>query len=577
MKRSALLSLLLLLALAACKSDTPPPQPEAQPPVSAASPPTSAPAADHAEPAPGSLAVEPIGPPAPTVLFLAGLKGFTEPCGCTLDVLVGGLDRITGYAEAYRAKVPGAVMLDAGNTLFDEPQLPGHRVAQEQAKADVIVEGLKTLGVASTTPGPNDLAMGRIFYLDKLRAAGVEVLAANVRETPGDLPLGPGRMLHTVGGLKLGVVGVVEPDLFTGVEGLTFSDPVEAVKREVAALKKEGATTFLVVDHGRLAHAKSILEAVPEVHFVIVGHEPRETDAVDQVQHGWTLEAYDQGRYLGVLQLYPQDQPKPTSFANARQGSQADVERVDRRIEQLDAQISRLPPATPGNEPEILLTLRQQLNDLKAERERLKNAAVALPTSGAAFVYRPVAMEPGYPVNDHMAAARDAFNKKLEELNTRELEPIPPVPPGEAEYVGVDQCATCHVQAFDFWKKTPHARAVNTLVTRNKLFDGNCIGCHVTGYRKPGGSVLGKLEYTANVNGTAFTKKLQDVGCEVCHGPGSLHIKNPLGPDGKPHNIQREAKAELCVSCHNAEHSTRFNYDSYIQIITGPGHARKNP
>jgi hypothetical protein len=114
----------------------------------------------HYEAAPGSKAVEDVGPPAPTLYFTAGLKGYTEPCGCTLDILLGGIDRIAGTLHEARAQALASLVLDAGDTLFDLPALEPYRVPQEKDKADVIVQALVEMGVSSTTPGPNDLALG---------------------------------------------------------------------------------------------------------------------------------------------------------------------------------------------------------------------------------------------------------------------------------------------------------------------------------------------------------------------------------------------------------------------------------
>jgi len=570
---SAVLLLFVGFGLSGCPGNGQKPAPPT--PDAGISPLVEAPVAKGVdEPAPGSRPVELIAPRAPTVLFLAGLKGYTEPCGCTLDVLVGGIDRIAGYADGYKALADGAVVLDAGNTLFEEPQVAPHRLAQDRARVDVILDGLVALDVASTTPGPNDFALGKLFYLDKVRGKGLEILAANLREEEGGLPLGPGHMVHELGEAKVGVIGVVDPTLFVGVEGLVFSDPIEAVQQEVAALASKNVNTIIVVDHGNLAHAKAILAAVPQVHFVIVGQEPRETDAVDAVGQGWTLEAFDQGRYLGVLQLYPRSATAPAQFANARTSSKAELDRIKRRIEQVDGQIARLPPATPGNEPPMLKTLREQVASLKQAQAAAENAAVELPETGAAFVYRPIAMEPGYPLNAKMTVAREGYNKQLKELNTASIEPIPPVPEGASEYIGTERCAMCHVPEMEFWRKSSHAIAVETLIKRDKLFDGSCIGCHVTGYRQPGGSVMGKLEYLTQVNGTAFTKKLQDVGCESCHGPGSQHAAKP---DSAEKLIVRTPGAEVCGTCHTPEHSSKFNHATYVKIITGPGHPMAAP
>jgi len=97
-------------------------------------------------------------------------------------------------------------------------------------------------------------------------------------------------------------------------------------------------------------------------------------------------------------------------------------------------------------------------------------------------------------------------------------------------------------------------------VAANKQFDLSCVGCHVTGFREPGGS-----EVVENAG-------LVDVQCEVCHGPGSLHADKPE-VDGKPHAIRREApEALVCGTCHTPEHSDTFQYDAYLRDILGKGH-----
>ena len=203
-----------------------------------------------------------------------------------------------------------------------------------------------------------------------------------------------------------------------------------------------------------------------------------------------------------------------------------------------------------------MVRLREQLAEARAEKERVKNAGLEFPPEGtSAFVYRSVAMEPGYPEDAELGRAKTAFNAKLEALVSASPEPIPEVPAGEPTYVGNARCATCHPTQMEFWKTTNHGHAISTLVKRNKSFDNNCVGCHVTGYRKPGGSVLGNFN------------NLENVGCEQCHGRGSDHVV-----DGDKTKITLEVPATVCVECHNDEHSPRFNYDAYRPNILGTGH-----
>jgi hypothetical protein len=141
--------------------------------------------------------------------------------------------------------------------------------------------------------------------------------------------------------------------------------------------------------------------------------------------------------------------------------------------------------------------------------------------------------------------------------------PCPPPAKAEASYIGLDDappggtvaCKVCHAGAFDQWKGTRHAGAYATLARAERQFDLDCITCHVTGWKAPGGP--------CNV---AATEGRRDVQCEACHGPASLHAVDPPG------HIDRSPTAEKCRTCHTPEHSTHFEPESYFKKITGVGH-----
>ena len=259
---------------------------------------------------------------------------------------------------------------------------------------------------------------------------------------------------------------------------------------------------------------------------------------------------------------------------NARPVSASEIAAIDERVENINATIKKLPPAAPGEEPPLLKKMREQLAELAAERARIKNAKVNVPEDRPSFIWRVIGMKPGFPVNDEIKQAREAYNKSLKDI-VPDL-PIPEPADGQAYYVGTNQCASCHAPAHAYWKTTNHSHAIQTLIDRDKQYDQSCVGCHVVGYEKPGGSVVGKLSYDHMLeNGMTITKELANVGCEVCHGPGSAHVIAAYGgKDPKPH-IKRDAPESLCAgSCHVPEHSPRFNYPVYRQQILGPGHGK---
>src|SRR6185312_9998287 len=65
-----------------------------------------------------------------------------------------------------------------------------------------------------------------------------------------------------------------------------------------------------------------------------------------------------------------------------------------------------------------------------------------------------------------------------------------------------------------------HSHAYQTLVDAKhpslRQYDGECIVCHTVGFG-----------YKSGFTDAIKTPHLENVGCESCHGPGSLHAKNP--------------------------------------------------
>ncbi|MGM0556849.1 MAG: multiheme c-type cytochrome [Myxococcota bacterium] len=516
---------------------------------------------------PGSVQPRSLGPDAPAVFWLAGLKGYLEPCGCSADVLLGGIDRIVGYVQAARELYPATVMVDAGDTFFEFAEIEDHAVPQEKAKTDVIVAALEKLGTTLTVPGERDFALGADFYLKKLKAAGVEPVATNLKIKGEELPA---QKVVDLGEQKVMLVGYVDPELYEGIDGVETSALPDKDDGGEAISAPEGVETVVLVMHGDLAATKKVLEAVDGIDFAIVGHAPRETDQIDVVDGGHTLEAYDQGRYLGVLKLYQREGGE--GWVNAGAGSESELEKVDKQIAHVKESLERFSPSQRRENPPMLQRLNDRLKSLEQRKDELEAATVEVPESGDAFIYRPVPMEPGLPVNEEMRERRAEYNENLQKLAGEVDREVVPPESGEPEFIGSNNCASCHSEAYEFWEKTQHAHAVETLEERDKLYDDSCIGCHVVGYEQPGGSVIGKLQYEAKVEGIETDKDLREVGCEECHGPGSKHRVQPIGGDGKPQHIIRDPGENECTTCHVPEHSPGFNFESYVKDVTGPGH-----
>ncbi len=139
-----------------------------------------------------------------------------------------------------------------------------------------------------------------------------------------------------------------------------------------------------------------------------------------------------------------------------------------------------------------------------------------------------------------------------------------------ARFEGYKVCIKCHDTHEKPWRDTAHARAFDSLKAgsgrearlkadldpdKDYTADSDCLGCHTTGYGKPGGYAVDLPK--------ARARRLAGVGCESCHGAGSLYRE--IHSDAE-HRLKLEAEstdrselvaagqnfdfADACAGCH---------------------------
>lgn len=148
------------------------------------------------------------------------------------------------------------------------------------------------------------------------------------------------------------------------------------------------------------------------------------------------------------------------------------------------------------------------------------------------------------------------------------------------QYIGSLSCAkVCHKtskqgEQLRIWEESAHAKAWETLASEKALAiakkmgiadpqkSDQCVKCHTTAHG-----------VAADLLDAKFSHE-EGVGCESCHGPGSLYKKRSVMKD-------RAASVAVglllpdektCVTCHNAESPTYkpFKYEERWKAIAHP-------
>ncbi len=162
------------------------------------------------------------------------------------------------------------------------------------------------------------------------------------------------------------------------------------------------------------------------------------------------------------------------------------------------------------------------------------------------------------PLADGLFAAYESVVKKsFQAEGQKRLNDLASTP-----FAGITPCRSCHEPIVDLYSKSRHARAMQTLIDKNKDQDAYCVSCHSVGSKTKGGFVSNQdSPFLANVQ------------CENCHGPRKSHSLNPLpstqrSPQEKAKN--RQDAQEVCLTCHNVQHSPNFKYETYWPKIKHP-------
>ncbi len=175
--------------------------------------------------------------------------------------------------------------------------------------------------------------------------------------------------------------------------------------------------------------------------------------------------------------------------------------------------------------------------------------------------FQMVMLDPNIPEDPAIAALAAEYRDQIrgahlnvDDLKQLEANEVPGVR-NAAHYVGTPECIKCHPSAVKVWDQSAHAKAFASLTEKKADADPNCIGCHSVGF----GSASG---YRRDLHGS----RLASVGCESCHGPGSLHVEQRRALKEVTFKFRPLAAGD-CKQCHHGEFSPPFDWEENWQKI----------
>lgn len=463
------------------------------------------------------------------VLFITGqTHGYLQPCGCSRPQM-GGLVRRYNFMEwLKREKKWTVVPVDYGEIIADKSV----NERQTALKFETNMKALETMGYAAYGMGATEVKFGLLnalvatsnidlkrpiplaLNLDKASQKGETYFDLNVRQyVVVDTPK-----------TKVGITSVIGPTVASLDPAVKFNNNGQIIPPALVALKKDKSEFVLMLYQGNAKEARLCAQfcenvakkdpTAARVHLMIHAAEEEEPPgAMDDKEGSIHLQPMGhKGRYVGIVGVW----------RNGKGGFDTKYQLVPMGEEWIT------PNAKIAGHP--VMKLMETEFAQRVAKQGLANL---------------------FPRNAHITQIQ---------LQAKDV---------SAKYIGSAACADCHPFADQVWAKTGHAHAFQTLVDAknpgHREKDGECIVCHTVGFMNHTG-------YLDKANTAKMNAKLINVGCESCHGPGSMHANDPDNNDyrklmnafAKHHNPTLPEKSRMqrlddfCQKCHDIDNDVNW-------------------
>ena len=206
------------------------------------------------------------------VLVISDLLNYIEPCGCTIDVTLGGIDRLMGETQRLSNGIP-TLTLVTGQTFFDPSQetVPKY---QRDAKSELLLKflsGSDSLWI----PTPKSRAQNPTFFR-KATTAGVKQIV-----DPEIISVGTRRIQ---------------------LISLESQDDVTHLARTMK--NGTGISLRIVISHLSRADTKRLAAMLPKADLFILATNASEKTRLSAIDKRWLVEAGDRGRHIGLLDFF---------------------------------------------------------------------------------------------------------------------------------------------------------------------------------------------------------------------------------------------------------------------------------
>jgi 2',3'-cyclic-nucleotide 2'-phosphodiesterase (5'-nucleotidase family) len=418
-----------------------------------------------------------------------------------------------------------------------------------------IAEAMQAMNCRAVGISALDLAGGTALLQEIEKKEKLHWLSANLVDPKDRKPIFSPFLTTTVGDTSITILGLT--DAQAPVDNDTYVIlPWKEVLAKNLHQAPSGSMVILLSSYPEPVN-RQIAEQVPGIDIILQsGHTPANRPP-HLVGDTLLLQTAAQGKYLGMMRINWTDAGQWGEDFTAR------IRAEQNRIGRINWQLNRIKKRTQGMNPEQnkryqdLLTSRKKSEIKIAELKKAREKKTGEPCS---FHNRFIALQSSLPEDPKVQAILDRTTRQINNLNRKKSQNS-----GMGRHVektfstlaGSRSCKKCHPRQMNFWLQTGHARAWQTLADEDQQHNESCLPCHVTLPPSDQGQM-------ADRDLLLIPDRLQEVGCETCHGPALAHGKapdtdKPMRPDEK-----------ICRQCHTPERDDNFIFADKKEKIRCP-------
>ncbi|BDF69373.1 hypothetical protein CE91St41_03540 [Oscillospiraceae bacterium] len=202
------------------------------------------------------------------------------------DMGNNGMSRLYTYIQQVRAENPNTFLIDAGDDI-QGTILTDDLYNKTPDEPHPVIAAMNFMGYDAMTPGNHEFNWGIPTMLKILGQAEFPVLGSNLLDKDGRFVTGAGWTIVERGGVKVAVIGAVNPDApiwdggKEGIDDLTYEAANTAVKKAIAEIGDQADVIVVSAHLGMYAEfdeengsdsAQKILDDNPEIDVLQVAH-----------------------------------------------------------------------------------------------------------------------------------------------------------------------------------------------------------------------------------------------------------------------------------------------------------------